>query len=79
MYIDYWTKKKISLILLFINQKYPFSFGYTKMMWKQNHASSVPQIRGVNAYFQLEFITWSYSRRGLKEHIRLESNFKCVV
>lgn len=56
-------KKKIGLILFFINQKYRFSLKvfncYTKMMWKQNDTSSMPQIRGVNAYFQFEFITWS--------------------
>lgn len=70
----YWLLNKqtnrIVLILFLVSQKELFSLMMfhcsAKIMWKQNHTASVPQMRGVSAYFQLEFITWWYSGEALK-------------
>lgn len=77
-------QKCIYSILIFVNQQYLYSLKMihccTKILWKQNHTSDVPQIRGVNPYFQLEFIAWWYSQRGPKEAFKTRLQFKaCSV
>lgn len=72
-------QKHIYSIPIFVNQKYLCSLKMihccTKILWKQNHTSNVPQIRGVNPYFQLKFITWWYSQRGPKETHKTRNQF----